>query len=84
MHKIALFISFISTNIQNVLISHYRMYGRFANTKVTCASANRRTRFNHIFGALSRPIFNLFPHKNSPLFRQKIPYIYVEKGRIST
>ena len=36
MHKIAFFISFILTNIQTVLISYYRMYGRFAYGKIGC------------------------------------------------
>jgi len=82
MHKIALFILFSSTNIQNVLISHYRMYGRFACPEAFRAGAHRAARFYDMLTARNHTLFDILPHKKSPFFRQKILYFYVEKRGI--
>ena len=70
MHKIALFISFISASKQNVLISHYRMYGGFARTDILGTGAHRAARFYDIFSASDHALLNISPHEKFPQIRQ--------------
>lgn len=70
MHKIAPFLSFTSTNIQNVLISHYRMYGRFAYGKMVRARAHGAVGLYYVLRFCKYAHMNI-PHI-SPLYKVNI------------
>ena len=68
MHKIVLFISFISANIQTVLISYYLMDRRFAHAEVFGAGAHGTSRTHDILPTDRSPPLNAVPHRRSPAF----------------
>lgn len=69
MHKIALFLLFTSTNIQTVLISRYRMYGRLRNSEVRRRGTHGIPRAYYISSFLNNPFGNTIPHNHSPVLK---------------
>ena len=66
MHKIAHLYYLVQTNIQNVLISHYRMYGRLGNVEMRGAGPHRRICLYYVLRFFYHTLRYIIPHDKLP------------------